>query len=78
MENMDGGIIELNCLGEICPVPVLQIRKELPAIRAGATIVLITDHSCSLRGITEYCERVGLQCEEREVANGVWEFTVRK
>lgn len=76
--NMDEPTKKLDCLGEVCPVPVLQIRRELPAIRAGAVIVLTSDHSCSAREIQEHCERVGLHCEEKEVVNGIWEFTVRE
>lgn len=69
-------MIKIDCLGEICPVPLLNVKKALPSIRAGETVLLVTDHSCACRSIRELCGHLGLGYQESEVFNGIWEITV--
>ncbi len=71
-----GSMGEIDCLGEMCPVPVMKLQAVLQAIRRGEPYLLITDHSCTLTNIKEFCKSHGLFCETEEVMNGVWEITV--
>lgn len=68
---------ELNCLGDICPVPVMKLMriKNLPP---GESVKLITDHSCSAENIREYCQAHKLQLEVEEPIPGVWELIITK
>ena len=68
---------EIDCLGEICPVPIIALKKELPALRQGETVLLVTDHSCTRGAVYDFCKNCGLEAEDVEVMNGVWEITVR-
>lgn len=67
---------KIDCMGDVCPVPVIKLKKELPAIRAGETIAIVTDHSCSGREVVQYCAQMGLRCTEKELMNGVWAYEV--
>ena len=37
----------IDCFGDICPVPVIKIEKELKTIQPGDEFMLVTDHSCT-------------------------------
>jgi TusA-related sulfurtransferase len=37
----------IDCLGDMCPVPILKIQNELKKTKTGVSIKVITDHSCS-------------------------------
>lgn len=69
-------MIEIDCLGEICPVPVMMLKKHHQAICRGEKVLLVTDHSCARNSITEYCNKVSLRCTIQEVVNGVWEISI--
>ncbi|WP_106766244.1 sulfurtransferase TusA family protein [Paenibacillus faecalis] len=69
-------MIEIDCLGEICPVPVILLKKHRQAIQNGEKVMLVTDHSCAKTAISDYCRTSHLKCTIEEVINGVWEITV--
>ena len=66
----------LNCLGDMCPVPLLKL-KECKALTArGEVVKLVTDHSCSVESITEYCKKHNLKFTVTEPMNGIWELFI--
>ncbi|RRJ65112.1 sulfurtransferase TusA family protein [Paenibacillus oralis] len=69
-------MIEIDCMGEVCPVPVLMLKKHHQAICRGEKVLLLTDHSCARKSITEYCKQTRLRCSAQEVMNGVWEISI--
>lgn len=69
-------MIEIDCMGEMCPVPILLLKRAIPQIRRGEQVMIITDHSCVFQSLYDYCESNGLNCCTEEVMNGVWELTV--
>lgn len=71
-------MIKIDCLGEICPVPVMMLKKHQKAICAGERVMVITDHSCAKTSISDYCHSSGLKCSIEEVINGVWEISIQK
>lgn len=71
-------MIKVDCLGEMCPVPLLKFKSEMQQIENGETVMFVTDHSCAKTNITNYCEINKLNYEINEVLNGVWEITVNK
>ncbi|RGB69729.1 sulfurtransferase TusA family protein [Provencibacterium massiliense] len=64
---------EINCLGDMCPVPLMKLQKEL---KTHSQLRLITDHSCVCESITNYCRQRRLKMSILEPINGVWEITV--
>lgn len=69
-------IRELDCFGEICPVPVLRIKKELQSMKSGETLKVISDHSCVVESVTDNFKRAKVKIENEEVINGVWEIFI--
>ena len=71
--------IDIDCFGDICPVPMLKAKKKLDQIIKGESFKLVTDHSCVLQSMKDKYEdskNVAIQIEE--VLNGVWEIVITK
>lgn len=69
---------ELDCLGQICPVPYLLFKKELDNIHEGESLFVLIDHSCAKEKIESYCLQNRLSFSTVEPINGVWEITINK
>jgi len=70
--------VEIDCLGDMCPVPYLKATKELKKLGSGDSVLIITDHSCVARALVEKMKKDKYLIEEDEVMNGIWEITVSK
>jgi TusA-related sulfurtransferase len=71
-------MIKIDCFGDICPVPLLKIQKQLDSISSGDSFMLVVDHSCVVESIDEYYADTPHHIEIDEVMNGVWEITITK
>ena len=72
-------LVEIDCLGDMCPVPVLKLKDKLKTLGDKDCIKIITDHSCVLDSIQDVMKRKkGYKVSIEEVANGIWEIEVRK
>lgn len=71
-------MIKIDCFGDICPVPLLKIQKQLDSISSGDSFMLVVDHSCVVESIDEYYADTSHHIEIDEVMNGVWEITITK
>ncbi|MPM41843.1 hypothetical protein SDC9_88503 [bioreactor metagenome] len=68
----------LDCLGDICPVPIMKLQRELGSMESGEHVMLVTDHSCTLSSTREFCAIYGLRLEAAEALPGVWEIEITK
>lgn len=71
-------LITLDCLGDVCPVPVIKLKQKEGEISHGKQILLITDHSCVSESLRNYCCILRYKVEILEPVNGVWEFYISK
>ncbi|MBZ4655033.1 MAG: response regulator SirA [Peptococcaceae bacterium] len=69
---------ELDCLGEICPTPIIRLKQAMKTSGSGSKIKLITDHSCVQQSILDFLQKTNHKIEINEVINGVWEIVVTK
>jgi len=69
---------KIDCLGDICPVPIIKTKKELQNVKSGESIMVVTDHSCSLENLIELLKKYNVTYYYEEVINGVWEIIVTK
>lgn len=70
--------IEINCLGDICPVPIIKLKKCENVLSEGMKIMLVTDHSCTAESVINYCTSQRLKFKIIEPINGVWEMYISK
>lgn len=71
-------MLELDCLGDMCPVPIMKLKQCGSLKQKGEQVKLITDHSCVLESVAHYCKGKGLFMSVTEPMNGIWEITVEK
>lgn len=71
-------MIEIDCLGDMCPVPLLKAEKALKTLPSGETVKLITDHSCVHQNILNHFKKKKFHIENEEVINGVWEIFITR
>ncbi|MGH4051952.1 MAG: sulfurtransferase TusA family protein [Clostridium sp.] len=68
----------IDCLGDMCPIPVLKLKKALKKAKPNSPIKIITDHSCVAESIKTHFTRKDISLEFDEVMNGVWEIIITK
>jgi len=66
----------IDCLGDMCPIPILKTKKELKNMNTGDSIKVVTDHSCVLESMLTQLKKQTIDYEE--VMNGIWEIIVTK
>lgn len=66
----------IDCLGDMCPIPILKTKKEMKDMKSGEVIKIVTDHSCVLESVTHQFKKHQVRCEE--VLSGVWEIYITK
>ncbi len=69
---------ELDCLGDMCPIPIMKLMQCRQIKEKGGQLKLITDHSCVVESISGYCEKMKLLIDIVEPMNGIWELHIEK
>ena len=67
---------KIDCFGDICPIPILKMQKELSHLPSGDSFMMVVDHSCVIESIKEHLSKSKYQYSVDEVMNGVWEITI--
>jgi TusA-related sulfurtransferase len=70
--------INLDCLGEACPVPLIKTQKAMADMAVGDVIVVNIDHSCAMKNIPDWARSVGHAVEIEEVGEGEWNIVIEK
>lgn len=68
----------LDCLGDMCPVPIIKVKKELQTMKSTESIKLITDHSCVVSSLIDNFKNTETSLQVKEAINGVWEIIITK
>ncbi|MCF8001020.1 MAG: sulfurtransferase TusA family protein [Halanaerobiales bacterium] len=70
--------IKVDCLGENCPVPLVETRKAIRKAEKGDVLVVTGDHSASKKEIPMAVEAMDLELISVEDKDGHWEIKIRK
>ncbi|RKD29029.1 sulfurtransferase TusA family protein [Thermohalobacter berrensis] len=70
--------VRIDCMHEICPIPLLKAMKELKKMAKGEILVLETNHSCSIANVVEWAKKQGHNVDYMEVSEGEWEIYIEK
>jgi TusA-related sulfurtransferase len=68
----------LDCLGEVCPVPLIKTQKKMEEITIGDVLLVAIDHSCAMKNVPEWARKAGHNVEIEEVDDGEWELVIEK
>ncbi len=69
-------MLKIDCFGDICPIPILKLQKQLPYLVQGDSFMMVVDHSCVIESIKEHLGKSKYKYTVDEVMNGVWEIII--
>lgn len=70
--------IKVDCIGEICPIPLVEMRKALRQAQKGDIVEVIGTHPSSKKEIPMAVKAMGLEIISIDEKNGVWEIRIQK
>ncbi len=70
--------VELDCLGEACPVPLVKTQKKLGELAVGDVLIVHIDHSCAMKNVPEWAREAGHNVEIEEIGEGEWDVVIEK
>lgn len=68
---------EIDCLGLMCPVPVVKAKIEYKKISKNDLLIIISDHSCTLKNLIDAFRKEKCNIEYEE-DNGIWKIYIKK
>ena len=71
------GEIVVDCRGETCPVPLVEVRKALSRAKAGDEIVVYGTHPASKKEIPMAAKALGLELLGIEGSDTEWTIRIR-
>jgi len=71
--------IKVDCIGETCPVPLVETRKALRKAQEGDIVEVIGTHPSSKKEIPLAVKAMGLELiGEEEEKDGIWKIRIRR
>ncbi len=70
--------IKVECIGETCPVPLVETRKALRKAQEGDIIEVVGTHPSSKKEIPMAVKAMGLKLLDVEEKDGVWKIRIRR
>ncbi len=70
--------VELDCMGEACPIPLVKAEKALEDLDVGDVLIVQIDHSCAMKNVPEWARNAGHNVEIEEIDDGEWEVIIEK
>ncbi len=70
--------IEVDCVNETCPVPLIETRKAINSARTGQTIEVRGTHPASRKEIPMAVEAMGLELLRVGGSDRDWRILIKK
>ncbi len=70
-------MIKVDCVGETCPVPLVETRKAIRKASKGDIIEITGTHPASRKEIPMAVEAMGLELLGIEEDGGIWKITIK-
>jgi tRNA 2-thiouridine synthesizing protein A len=71
--------IKVECIGETCPVPLVETRKALRKAQEGDIVEVIGTHPSSKKEIPMAVKAMGLELlGVEEARDGTWKIRIRR
>lgn len=67
----------IDCLGEICPVPVIKAKIQYNTLKIGESLTILSDHSCTVNEMKETFRKYSCVVSVEEVC-GIWKINIIK
>ncbi|MGD2248029.1 MAG: sulfurtransferase TusA family protein [Candidatus Methanofastidiosia archaeon] len=69
--------ITVDCVGETCPVPLVETRKAIRKAKSGDIIEITGDHPASKQEIPMAVKELGLELLEIDEKNNTWTIKIK-
>jgi tRNA 2-thiouridine synthesizing protein A len=74
-----GGTTELDCRGQVCPGPIIELAKALPGVAVGELLAIVADDPAARHDVPAWCRMRGQEYVGEELAeDGVPRYLVRR
>ena len=70
--------IKVDCIGQICPVPLVETRKALRKAAPGDIVEVVGDHPSSRKEIPMAVEALGLELLDVREDGDIWRIRIRR
>lgn len=70
--------IKVDCMGSVCPVPLVETRKALKNAQKGDIIEVIGNNPSSKKEIPMAVKALGLELLSVDETAGVWKIRIKK
>ena len=70
--------MKVNCIGETCPVPLVETRKALRKAAPGDVVEVVGNHPSSKKEIPMAVKALGLELLEVQEEGQSWRIRIRK
>jgi TusA-related sulfurtransferase len=70
--------IQVDCVNQTCPVPLVETRKALRKAQVGDIVEVIGTHPSSKREIPMAVEALGLELVDVTEEDGTWRIRIRR
>ena len=70
--------IRVDCIGETCPVPLVETRKALRKAKEGDVVEVIGTHPSSKKEIPMAVKALGLELIDIHEEDGVWKIRIQR
>lgn len=69
-------MIEVNAMGDGCPIPVVKTKKALDALTAPDTIVTLVDNTTAVQNLTKFAQNRSLKVESEQLGEKEYKVTI--
>ncbi|WP_303131493.1 sulfurtransferase-like selenium metabolism protein YedF [uncultured Olsenella sp.] len=69
--------IEVNAIGDACPIPVVKTMKAVAAAAEGATVVTSVDNLTSVKNLQKFASEKGLASSVEDKGDGSWQVSIQ-
>ncbi|WKY47672.1 sulfurtransferase TusA family protein [Eubacteriaceae bacterium ES3] len=70
--------IKVDVRGQVCPVPLVEMRKAVRKAEAGDVIEIVGDNAASRKEIPMAADALSMTVELDNEEEGIWKIRVRK
>ncbi|GMT44135.1 MAG: hypothetical protein IEMM0003_0954 [bacterium] len=70
-------VIKVDCIGETCPIPLIEVRKAWIKVEKGDIIEAVGNHPASFKEIQMAAESLGSTIKEA-VGGEQWKIVIEK
>ena len=70
--------IKVDCIGDTCPVPLVETRKALRKAKEGDIVEVVGTHPPSKKEIPMAVKALGLELIDIQEKDGVWKIKIRR